>query len=482
MCKLFKAEPVDNLYLSTWGERGVCLKKPVNRGDVVLSIPISSCFRDDEPPSWYGSNNDNIINNSDEEHDITDYERYNPSAWASRLAASLLDMELINNDPNDDDDNNQETTTISNDNNDDLKLGREIWHSMLPNKDRLRASLPVHWGEEVLSTSKCTALELAVDSAYFARATAVMALSEELQMALDCTEDEMLHRKCVADALDIALDMEMLQQKCHDALDIVQTRACRVERKCEDGIQWGPPLRILAPIFDFINHGSGRRTYNGGEEGSANAAFTIENERMCDMHDAKLVVRAMRDIAEGEEVLIDYGNSARPAWRCLTSYGFVPEYDVELGVNGEEREEEEEAQNAENVAELWMNGLRFEVDPHSVPYDLVEVAATQALFDRQDDDDKFGDNVEDPLLVGSGGGMFTPVVARAIAKRATEAAFHLITEPEITDEEEDWDDPEFVHSASLAALLRWSQHKVLLAFADNLKLFASSHLSGEEAE
>ncbi len=53
---------------------------------------------------------------------------------------------------------------------------------------------------------------------------------------------------------------------------------------------------------------------------------------MCNTQDAKLVVRATRDIAEGEEVLIDYGDSARPAWRCLTLYVFVQEYDVDLEV------------------------------------------------------------------------------------------------------------------------------------------------------
>mmetsp|Transcript_18183 Transcript_18183/g.32040 ORF Transcript_18183/g.32040 Transcript_18183/m.32040 type:complete len:502 (+) Transcript_18183:84-1589(+) len=447
MCKLFKAAPVDNLYLSTGEERGVCLHKPVEKGGVVLSIPIESCFRDDEPPRWYEraavSEEDveaggDTNNNNGDDNDITDYERYNPSAWASRLTASLLDMEL-----------NQGRGEINAD--DDLTLGREIWQSLLPDKDRLRASLPVHWGEEVLATSKCTALELAVDSAYFARATAVMNLSEELQRALDCNDE--------------GAEVEMLERKCHNALDIVQTRACRVERKCEDGVQWGPPLRILAPIFDFINHGSSR-TKAG--DGSANASFGIENELTFDMHNAKLVVRASRDILEGEEVLIDYGDSARPAWRCLTSYGFVPEYNIDLEIDTEEEE-----QNVEHVAELWMNGLRFEVDPHSVPFDLVEVAAAQALLDQEDDDEVEEEEEEEDNLL-------TPYVARAIAKRATEAAFHLITEPEMVDSEEDWDSPELVHAASLAGLLRWSQHRVLLAFADNLKLFSSS--PSEEAE
>lgn len=214
-------------------------------------------------------------------------------------------------------------------------------------------------------------------------------------------------------------------------------------------------------------------------EGSANANFGIENsEKLCCSQNAKLVVRAVRDMVEGEEVLIDYGDSARPAWRCLTSYGFVPEYDV----NSEVEVVDEE--HVENVAELWMNGLRFEVDTQSVPFDLVEVAAAQALLDHSfDDDDHDGIDEEEAeafgASVGGGAGMLTPFVARAIAKRATEAAFNLVTEPEMVNSEEDWDSPEFVHAMSLAALLRWSQHKVLLAFAENLELFSSSSLEGE---
>ncbi len=214
------------------------MKSPVKEGEIILSIPISSCFRDDEPPGWFhGGDNNNSNNNNNlssssssggdgsnnnniyEELHITDYERYNPSAWSSRLAASLLDMELC-----------QDNTKLSasetlSDEDKDVMLGREIWRSTLPDKDILRASLPVHWDEDVLATAKCTALELAVDSAYFARANAVSNLSEELWGALvnnnSKGETEMLlERKC-NDVLDIALDMETLQRKCHDALDIV---------------------------------------------------------------------------------------------------------------------------------------------------------------------------------------------------------------------------------------------------------------------
>lgn len=257
MCKLFKASPIDNLYLSTanGGERGVCLQKPIKEGDVILSIPISSCFRDDEPPRWYErtsstSNNENdnemVVPADDEgmEHDITDYERYNPSAWASRLAASLLDLEINTNTNNKKYDNGDSANIID----EDLQFGRTIWQSMLPPKDILRASLPVHWGEEVLSTSKCTALEMAVDSAYFARASTVLELSHQLKGALEddefgalqeavehdelgeCgnndegyLEEMLLQQKVDDDVVDIVLDMEELQRKCHDALDIVST-------------------------------------------------------------------------------------------------------------------------------------------------------------------------------------------------------------------------------------------------------------------
>ena len=56
MCHLFQASPIDSLYLSSLsggegGGRGVRLYRSVKKGDVILSIPISSCFRDDEPPS-----------------------------------------------------------------------------------------------------------------------------------------------------------------------------------------------------------------------------------------------------------------------------------------------------------------------------------------------------------------------------------------------------------------------------------------------
>lgn len=369
----------------------------------MFSIPISNCFRDDQPPDWF--------EHFTEDDDVTDYERYNPSAWAIRLAASLLDMELDRDDDS------------------DVKRGRELWKELLPEKEMLRASLPVHWNEELIASTKCTELEVAVDNAFFWRGNAVLAIADKLGLYLK------EHKG--------GFDEKELKQKCEDALDMVQTRACRVERKAEDGIQWGPPLRLLAPIFDFINHAS---SMTKGKF-MANAEFNLEGEKLGDLHNAKLVVRAIKDIPSDKEVLIDYGDSARPAWKCLNSYGFVPEYDPKNDVT--------EDGCVENVAELWMNGLRFDVDPHSIPFDLVEVGKEQAMLDG---DLAIETDIDDEAL--------SPAVVKTIAKRSSEAALHLLLVPDISDED---DSPEFRHSTELAVALRKSQYNVLEAFTDNLK-------------
>lgn len=124
------------------------------------------------------------------------------------------------------------------------------------------------------------------------------------------------------------------------------------------------------------------------------------------------------------------------------------------------------------------------MEPNSVPFDLVEVAAAQAMLDDSPNDDGGSANGPTDSAVEEGGAMLSPSVARAISRRATQAAFNLITEPEMVDSEEDWDSPALVTAASLAALLRWSQHRVLLAFAENLDLFSESppSLASPEAE
>jgi hypothetical protein len=319
-----------------------------------------------------------------------------PNAWASRLAAALIDKQL-----------NLSSPTKS----------MDVWLQLLPEPKFLRASLPIHWDEQLLSKAKCTALELAVDSALFSRADAIT----DLTMALQDNED-----------------VENIKELCDNALDLVQTRSCRVETA--DGVY----IRLLAPIFDFINHGS-----------TANAVFALEDEN--------LVVRATTDLNEGEQVLIDYGDSARPHWKCLVSYGFVPEYS----------EKDEEA----NIAEVYVHGRRFEVGPSAIPLDLVEEleahAESEGFYERPEVE-------EAPETV------LTPDIALRLANRLSEVAFQLLLDTdqeemvslddgddseemdEDDDEQDDNQNPEDVVSATLAASLRFAQHRTLLACASGL--------------
>lgn len=445
LCLLLGASPSNLLYLSTAedGEKGVYLKQAVKKDDIILRIPVSSCLRDDRPPSWFALKHERCTEDPFEDH----VNEYDPTDWATRLCASLLDIRLFD---------------VSATDQSKLRKGLSLWMSMLPDEVFLRASLPVHWDEATISAAKCTALELAVDTAYFTRAEAVAKISRRLKESAEVKD---------------GFTTDALSTMCHDVLDIVQTRTCRVERE-DGGRQWGPPIRLLAPIFDFINHGSTGCYY----EGCANSMFQLEGGSMTESSDAYIVVRAIKDIDEDDEVLLDYGDSARPAWRCLASYGFVPEY----GFLDSEGVSDEANIRDDCVAEVYMDGIRFEVGPSTVPLEMVEAAAAaqraeasgifvssnhHGVVNYKGEAESFTDEAD------QGRDLLTPSVALRIAKRVSDVAFLLLLEPELDigddDERENLSTPEAVIAARLAASLRWSQHQVLLACADGLRDFAA---------
>jgi hypothetical protein len=334
---------------------------------------------------------------------------YNSDEWATRLAASLLDLQLTRN----------------------AGEGQAIWLSLLPDSEYLRASLPVHWPEETVESARSTSLELAVDSAYFGRAEAV----EDLVSALRLNS-----------GLVGGLDDDEIRRLCHNALDVVQTRSCRLSRGGDDEV----PMRVLAPVFDFMNHGSIKV---GGGTG-ANAQFQREGE--------DLVVRALKNLRTGEEILIDYGASARPAWRCLLSYGFVPQY---TPIPGPHEHAPVDSELEDNEAEVFMGGTRYIVGPSQVPFDMV-AAAFESHHPTGDEDD------EDNAL------SLTPEVALKLANRISDVAYYLLLEQErdMHDEDRDVDATPFdVISNKEAAALRWSQHRVLLACSLGLREFAAEN-------
>jgi hypothetical protein len=443
LCRNLSVEQPDLLRFETTtpdGVRGIYLARPVMGGDTILKIPLTSCLVDDQPPTWL---NEGI--------------RDDPSRWATRLAASLIALYLENDNQHVKEGMNVVAHDV------DTASGHSLWLSMLPDKEYLRASLPVHWDESTVRNARSTSLELAVDSAFFARAEAV----EDLWMSLRSLPN-----------VDPS-DESTFQSLCHHALDLVQTRSCRLEE--DDSVY---PRRALAPVFDFINHGPRSHTIKptiSGTSGEANAYFEMETMVHGDVGGGSvekfLVVRALRDLRRGEEVLIDYGSSARPAWKCLLSYGFVPQFIRRTS------DDHDDGEDDENLAEVYMLGVKYEVTSDTVPVEMV-VAATAC--ERSDapilstlpylDGDEENDVV-----------VLTPDIAIRIARRISDAAYHLLLEPDhLLDPSDDIDDdaeedhpsllsstPFQVISTRLAASLRWSQHRVLLACADGLRGYAT---------
>jgi hypothetical protein len=139
------------------------------------------------------------------------------------------------------------------------------------------------------------------------------------------------------------------------------------------------------------------------------------------------------------------------------SYGFVPQYNAHVP--------------EDNLAEVYMFGKRYDITTDTIPFEMVEAASAAGA-----DIDEHGEinaPIEEVRL--------TSDVARKIAERLQEVGFFLLLEPDL-DPYEDFDESETsqelsldatqVVSHTLAASLRWSQHKVLLACAKGLEEFA----------
>jgi SET domain len=393
LCKLLGGSPAGLLRFKSTsdGVRGVYLTRPVKKDEIVLRLPLESCLQDASAPAWITWENGN---------DEVEPSSYNPGDWATRLAACLLNQQLTRN----------------------VGEGWALWLSFLPDPEYLRASLPVHWSEKTVESARSTSLELAVDSAYFGRAEAV----EDLMYALK------LNSGLVCD-----LDDNEIRRLCHNALDVVQTRSCRLTQDSDDRV----PMRVLAPVFDFINHGSIKV---GGDSG-ANTQFQREGDH--------LVVRATHDLRADEEILIDYGASARPAWRCLLSYGFVPQY---TPIPGPHEDATVDSEDEDNEAEVFMDGTRYIVGPSQVPLDMVA-----AVFEN----DRATGDEDDEAVVS-----LTPEVASKLAKRISDVAYYLLLDEE---DESSYATPFDVISIKQAAALRWSQHRVLLACALGLRELAA---------
>jgi hypothetical protein len=437
LCDLLDIEPQGTIRLDDESSassehdsvRGVYLNHAVAAGNIILSVPLHKCLRDDEPPSWL------------QQQDMTseDDSMYYPSEWATRLAASLLDRQQQARS------GNTEAMIEA------YHKGTYLWLSLLPDADCLRASLPVHWSEETLQDARCPALDLAVDSAYFARAEALADLEAAYDNIDMNTDDE---------NNDCGIDRKDWRRLCENALDVVQTRSCRVVYERD-----GAPLRLLAPIFDLINHGGMALT---------NAEFRLEEAEEQDSNDnggasgtTRLVVRATRDLDANEQVLIDYGGSARPAWTCLASYGFVPP-PFQQGGNDEDDDE--------HVAEVVIGGVRYEVTPSSIPEGMIAfMTASTGTMTISDLTEMDASEIQAAVGVN-----LTPDIAIALAQHMSDLAATLeVVETEESSEQDDGiknelslRSPEEIVSSKLASSLRLNQYSILMACSSGLREWA----------
>jgi hypothetical protein len=348
LCNEVGVQPAGLLRLgeSEDGIRGLYLNHAVKNGDLILSVPLSKCFRDDQQlPDWMPRKDDDSV---EEEGN-----------WALRLAACLMEAQKS-----------------------PYQSHHSLWFSLLPNPSDLRLSLPTHWDDEIVQSTSHTAFTMAVDSAYFARAGAIQ-------------------------SIDVHVDL-------NGALDVIQTRTCRVQTSK------GDPLRLLAPVFDLFNHAS-----------PATAEFCLENDDV-------LVVRAKADLDQDQHVCIDYGPSTKPAWNSLVSYGFIPAEDEEL-------------------AEVYLDGVRYEVGPDFIPEDMVVAASSVYLAQTQDLDDSV---------------VLTPVIATFLARRISDVAHSFLIPPGANEGNTLESTPESTISMRLASALRWNQHRILLKCSLNLQNWA----------
>mmetsp|Transcript_18441 Transcript_18441/g.21216 ORF Transcript_18441/g.21216 Transcript_18441/m.21216 type:complete len:479 (+) Transcript_18441:48-1484(+) len=418
LCHLFRASPTDTLSLRTNndnGLRGIYTDKPVGENDVILRIPLSSCITDAEPPRWLQLQQQG--GSSDDDDDSTSTaaaaaaNAVSVESWVTRLTANLLEAYKLNNNHVSDE-----------------------WFQLFPTD--LREILPIHWDtdsntEQFNDNLYDTRLEMAVDSAYFARAEMVSVLVASL------TNANLIGGNTAG---------AVTERDVEHCLDLVQTRSCRVESSDDSGggAAPAPPLRVLAPIFDMINHSP-----------NPNAEFIREGDT--------LEVRALRDIPAEDEVFISYGSSTQPAWKCLFSYGFVP-------VPANDDNEVYETDAAElKVVDTDGTILRFEVSPVDIPLELIRYEATGSAWNKdQTTEQCLANPVEEEM------GLLTVDVGNRILERIRVAA---AADNGGTLKDGDGggvtDDGQEVVAASVALLadLRESNRRTLLACASGFQEF-----------
>lgn len=285
------------LGLNEVGVRGVFVsgapgeeKTSVGEGEVLLSVPLSSCvvadWRDDGGA---------VVDGEDD----AEAKELREADWPYRIGSSFLRASCAPH--------------------------MDAWKELLPSPTDLTSCLPWYWPSDALDLAGSEALTLNAAARRDQAAERAARLARSLSGGDGTTGSE---ETDVSEALH--------------AIHLAHTRTCEVKHGTRRGY-------AFAPVFDMINHAppagyddSVDAAGTGGDVPGCNAGYDLERivagnspvdaERRiqggeADVDDDRaayhLVVRSTAVIQPGEEILIDYGASAK-GWVCLLNYGFVP--------------------------------------------------------------------------------------------------------------------------------------------------------------
>mmetsp|Transcript_5512 Transcript_5512/g.8403 ORF Transcript_5512/g.8403 Transcript_5512/m.8403 type:complete len:501 (+) Transcript_5512:107-1609(+) len=311
-------------------------KSTIDRGDILLSVPLSSCVLDASSKLVFTATHQEGKNNHHRKNGNKDYEEQD---WEFLLAKAFVDFT-----------HNNESIL-------------KAWTELLPDPIELRSSLPLHWPDISLDAT-------GIDSFQQLAMTNRLVQQKRVALLLDTSKDPL------STSSGTAAGGILSTRSLNDVLDLCNTRMCRVvlddddnrnnsdEDVAIDGAYYS--CCILAPGFDMINHASHgynnasyklERTKNNGDSSSLSNEYS-------------LVVRSKRDMDPGEEILIDYGEVTRDL-NCLHNYGFLPNNGASVEVGGEikivlQRQEKEVTST---------HALNFRRNPYGFDVDLVKLAS-----------------------------------------------------------------------------------------------------------
>ena len=271
--------------------RGLGASKSMVAGEEILKIPISSCI---------------LPIDTDDDDDGDGYTYANEEDEEVLLAVSFIH-------------------SLKN------KKNYNNWRLMLPSTKEFQSCLPIYWSDDKINMLLSYT---GYDHGLLNQTVSLLRIRRV---------------KNIKSIIDIT---NCSTEEASYALDIIQTRSCRVSEDIDDyDDDDDDSIQILTPIFDLLNHDN--------DPNKVNAYYNL-GSTYTDGY--TFIVRALRTIRKDEEIIINYGSSTNQPWQCLLHYGFVPSTTAILN---------------HYTATIAHEKKFFYVTPNSIPYSLLYTLQTQ---------------------------------------------------------------------------------------------------------